>query len=261
MTPADSGYFYFYDDYTSNKKFEVEINRVETRLLELGLSGRKERLTILKNAKEIIEDGIKRGAKTVVAIGNDATISKVMTIIADYKNVVLGVIPVGPEQHISKLLGIPQGLMACDVLSKRVVKRLDLGKVNDHYFLFSLGIPTDQISIRCDNKYDLSIDTNDAVMHICNIGGLMTESSRAASQCNPADGKLEAIITPSGGSWKIFNRNFSKESVFKIRKATIKSTGHQVTVLADGQVAIKTPAKVVVIPKKLQLIVGRDRQF
>ncbi|MFC1663372.1 diacylglycerol/lipid kinase family protein [Patescibacteria group bacterium] len=260
MPINDTEYFYFYDDFLKDKKYETEIHRIETRLLELGLTGRKERLTVLKNTKEILEDGIKRGAKTVVAIGSDATISKVMSVVADHENIVLGMIPVGPEQNIAEMLGVPTGIAACDILSKRIVKKVDLGKVNDQYFLFSLDIPVERVTVKCDNKYEVSIDDADAEMRICNIGSVTTANKKVKHN-DPADGKLEAVIRSRQSSWGIFKKKFDKDSIFKIKKARISSRDGDATLVADGQTMIKTPAKVEIVPKKLQLIVGRDRQF
>ncbi|MFH0952378.1 MAG: diacylglycerol kinase family protein [Patescibacteria group bacterium] len=261
MYNSNSDYFYFYDDFLNNKKFEIGVNRIETRLLELSLNGRKEKLTILKNTEEIVKDGIKKGAKTVVAIGNDATISKVMTVMADFSDVVLGMIPVGPDQNIAKLLGIPVGIAACDVLSKRVVKKVDLGKVNDQYFLFSVDIPFPQVRVKCDNKYQLSTEGDDDTLHICNLGGLSSADLPAGRNSNPADGMLEAIVTPRRSSWRVFGRGYNRESIFTIKKATIDSRGEAASLLADGQTVVKTPATIEVVPKKLRIIVGRDRQF
>lgn len=259
MYQSDTGYFYFYDDFVSAKRYQLEVNRIETRLLELGLNGRKERLSILKNAREIITDGIKRGAKTVIVIGNDASMSKVISIVAEFPSVILGLIPVGPGQRIAELLGIPVGVEACAVLSKRVMAQVDLGKVNDNYFLFSLDLPASDVTVKCDNKYSLSVDNGDSHFHICNIGGL-TEDIAAHTRCNPTDGKLEAIVSAKRGGWNIFKKHFGRDSVFSIKRATI-SAPHETTVIADGQTMIKTPATVEVIPKKLRLIVGRERQF
>lgn len=259
MYQSDTGYFYFYDDFLNDKKYQLEVNRVETRLLELGLNGRKERLSLLKNTREIITDGIKRGAQTIIVIGNDASISKVISIVAAYPTVVLGIIPIGPGQRIADLLGIPGGVEACNILSKRVITQVDLGKVNDNYFLFSLDLPAGDVTVKCDNKYSLSVDNSNAHFHICNIGGL-TEDINGQMHCNPTDGKLEAIVSAKREGWGIFKKQYSRDSVFSIKRATISAT-HETTVVADGQTAIKTPATVEVIPKKLRLIVGRTRHF
>ena len=61
-------YFYFYDTFVSDKKNEQLLGKIENRLIELGINGRTEKLTVLKNMKELIEDAIKKGAHTIVAV-------------------------------------------------------------------------------------------------------------------------------------------------------------------------------------------------
>ena len=46
-------YFYFYDTFVSDKKNEQLLGKIENRLIELGINGRTEKLTVLKNMKEL----------------------------------------------------------------------------------------------------------------------------------------------------------------------------------------------------------------
>ena len=62
-------YHYIYDSFLSDKRYENEISQIEARILGLGINGRVDKLTILKNLKEIVEDGIKKGAETLVVMG------------------------------------------------------------------------------------------------------------------------------------------------------------------------------------------------
>jgi len=44
----------------------------------LGLNGKIIRLGLLENINEAVENEIKRGAKTIVAVGSDKTVHKIM---------------------------------------------------------------------------------------------------------------------------------------------------------------------------------------
>ncbi|HLD20417.1 MAG TPA: diacylglycerol kinase family protein, partial [Patescibacteria group bacterium] len=101
-------YFYLLDTFLQNKKYEKEIARIETRITDLGIGGQVARLNILKDINELVHDAVKRGITTVVAIGDDYTIGKVVDVVARY-DVVLGIIPLGEQLAIAKILGIPQG--------------------------------------------------------------------------------------------------------------------------------------------------------
>ncbi len=45
-------YFYVFDSYVQDKKYQSDVARIEARLGALGISGRTEKLTILKNIND-----------------------------------------------------------------------------------------------------------------------------------------------------------------------------------------------------------------
>lgn len=257
-------YYYIYDSYLNDKKYEIILHRIENRLMDLGINGKREKLTLLKSLREIVEQGIKSQAETIVVVGNDRTISKVISFLPNY-SVILGIIPVGPENKIAKILGIPEGERACDVLSGRIIEKIDLGKVNNNYFLFSLEIPTKQeVVLECEN-YQITPLANSETISICNLGNIFNGKVDLYKKVyNPRDGVLEAVITPGSDLprfFGIFKRQYTKESVFFIRKVKIKSVKESISMKADGEVVVKTPAIIEVAPKKLKIIVGKNRMF
>lgn len=255
-------YYYICDSFVNQKKYELLLHKIEGRLLELGINGRIEKLTLLKNLKELIEEGIKREADTIVVIGDDKTIGKVISFLPNF-SVTLGIIPIGPKNRIAKILGIPEGEAACDVLSARIIEKIDLGKVNNNYFISSLEIPFGhEVIIECDN-YSISTLSSSNKINICNFGNIL-DNKIFNKIYDPKDGKLEIVISPDNNSSGFFNllkRQFSKDSVFPIKKAKIKCLKECLPVIADGEVTVKTPVSVEVMPKKLKIIVGKNRMF
>ena len=124
-------YLYIYDSFLSDKKYSDLLSQIEKRVTDLGIKGRIARLSILKNMKELITDGIKSGVQTVVVIGNAQTFAKVINIVAGLE-VVLGLIPVENDNKIAKMLGVPPKLLACDVIAASIIKKIDLGLINGH---------------------------------------------------------------------------------------------------------------------------------
>jgi len=255
-------YFYIYDSFLSDKKYENVLAKVEARLLELGINGKIEKLTILKNLKELVVDAIKRGADTVVAVGDDRIISKIVSIIAQYPKVTLGIIPLGPENKIAQILGVSEGESACDILSKRIIKRVDLGKANDSFFISSLEITKGNIKMECDGQYQVEPQFSEGSISICNFGNIFKETKfNKKDVSNPQDGILEAIISSPNKGFNIFKKDYKRDSIFPIKKVKIKCETECVPLLLDGQIVVKTPATVEVAPKKLNIIVGRLRMF
>jgi diacylglycerol kinase family enzyme len=249
-------YHYIYDSFLSDKRYENEISQIEARILALGINGRVDKLTILKNLKEIVEDGIRKGAETLVVMGDDTTLGKVISYVAPFRKIILGYIPLGPKQSISRVLGIPSGVGACDVLSKRMIKKFDLGKANEKYFLFSLEVTKNNVVIECDDNYNFQTISPSSLLRICNLGRLEEEDF-----FNPSDGLLEAVVVNQNSGWNIFKKSYKKDSVFTIKKAKIKCDIECVPLLLDGQTVVKTPASVEVVPKRLNIIVGKERKI
>lgn len=252
-------YLYIYDAFLNHKKYANLLNRIENRLADLEIKGKICRLNVLKNMQEVIEDGIKNGVKTVVAVGDDETFSKIVNIIAEM-DITLGIIPVNNRSKIAEIIGIPEGEKACDVLAQRLVKKIDLGKINHQYFIDSATISDSQAILDFD-KFKISPTTKKSIISICNLGFLSTNQSIYKQRLSiPTDGLLEAVIAP------IKETFFSKaksagQSIFPFKKIQIASKSEPVTVTIDQQVVFKTPVNVSIAPKKLRIIVGNKRLF
>lgn len=253
-------YSYLYDAFVRDRRYESQVNRIEARIAELGLQGKVERLTILKNAKEIVEDSIRKGVETFIVVGDDSSISKVLTVLAK-STVTLGLIPIGPQQEISSLLGIPYGAAACETLSKRVIVKLDLGRANAQYFLRSLEVEKPSAVLESDRGYSITAFGSDDRIVIANFGTAPGFDPRS-HQTDPADGQLDVVIGPAGKhSGFRFGRSTPRMSVFPVRRIRITCATESLMLVADGQNTVKTPALVEVIPGALRVIVGRDRTF
>lgn len=249
-------YLYLYDTYLNAPKYDGVLTRIETRLIDLGINGRVEKLSILKNLKELLLDGVKEGARTVVAVGNDSTFRKVFNVVASLP-VTLGYIPVGTNP-LANVLGIPPEEKACDVLSQRIIERVDLGKVNDHYFFSVLEVPkAEQVTIECNRTFRIHPRRFNESIQICNLGEVFR--GRCDEMHNPHDGKLEAMFHTA--KRKRLRSTHKLDSVFSVKELKIFSREKAVTLFADGETPISTPAIVNVAPHKLRLIVGKKRMF
>jgi len=248
-----SMYTYIVEADVNVKKYEMELSRIESRLIELEISGRMEKLTILKSLTEAIKDALRNHSQTIVFVGTDRMLNSAMSALAE-TDVTVGLIPLGEATLMAKALGIPYGVAACDILSARITAILDLGKVNNRYFLSKLSLPEGaNITLDCDSKYQVSA-LSPASIDIANFG----------EGGNPRDGRLEVIVRPHVQK-RMFGlgrrSGFSRDSVFPVKRLTIRSGGDSLPIFSDGETVIKTPATVEVVPKKLRVIVGKQRRF
>jgi diacylglycerol kinase family enzyme len=256
-------YYYIYDSFLSDQKYSTSLERVESRLMSLGINGRIEKMTLLKSLREVISDAIKKGATTIVAVGNDDTVSKIVNFLPNL-SITLGIIPFGDNNAIATSLGIPQGDEACDVLSSRIIEHIDVGKANDCYFISSLSVPAQKEVVFDWGAYQVRPIDEQNQITICNFSTSSDLSNNVMRKsCNPHDGILEAIFkAPEEHRWFSFSKKrYSSASVFPFTKIKIKCSSECLPVVADGQTTIKTPVTVEVVPKKLKLIVGKNRMF
>jgi diacylglycerol kinase family enzyme len=254
-------YYYIYDSFLSDKKYQPLLHRIEGRLMSLGISGRVEKLTLLKSLQEIVTEAVKKGASTIVAVGNDETVSKIISFLPNL-SITMGIIPIGPHNSIAHILGLNDSEDACESLSARIIEKIDLGKANDYYFISSLTVPAQkEVVIDCGNYYISPLSENGHIS-ICNFKCADHDQQTLGS--NPKDGILEAVfseVPQHKNIFNIFKKEFSRESVFPFKKIKIKCAKECLPVVADGQLTIKTPVTVEVAPKKLKVIVGKDRMF
>jgi len=256
-------FFYLYDNFVNEKKYEETLTKTENRLIELGINGRIEKLSILRNLKELIEDGIKKGCHTIVAVGDDNTLIKVINIIAEH-NVTIGFIPMVANSKLAKIFGIKNSSDACDILSKRLIKKISLGKANQNYFLTALTInDSDQVAIECEDKYKISLTEKNCSLTIYNLGNFLQKIDEKKWQIFPQKNCLSIAICPTNQNSfsKFFKKNSSsRSSLFAVKKIKITSQD-SVPILLDEQTTLKTPLTVTIKPKKISLIVGRERKI
>lgn len=244
-------YCYLYDEFIQeNKRYERELLQIENRLTDLGIAGKISRLALFRNAEEMIRDEIDRGVQTVVVLGNDDTVRKLLDVISE-SDVVLGIIPIGPKNELARLLGIPSGLAACDVLSARRIEQIDVGTINGRKFITGVQVPNFRAELMCnDGKYRIH-PTSQANLEIKNL----------ADVTNPCDGLLEAVIHASvRRGWGPFSKRQQTNSVLPFKFLAIRSD-KPIAAFADGEEMQGTRFDIGIEPLTLRVITGKQRAF
>lgn len=251
-------YVYLYDNFLRQKKYTSVLKAVETRLTDFGIAGKIIRLQTFTNAFEIIEDEIRKGATTVVIVGNDATFGHVLSRAATC-NVLFGFLPVGTGNTISAVLGIPEGVDACDVLSKRRKLKLDVGWFNNRYFVSQLHIPSSQIAVEYDEKFRVTAKDRMELV-ICNLQPFTWHGKKGDYTIHPQDGKLEAFLRPiSGHNW-FGKQKFEEPSIFPFEEMIVSSR-KPFAVIADGKESKEVKIKIKLAKSRIEMIVGKERKF
>jgi hypothetical protein len=255
-------HIYIYDSYVSQKKHDKELTKIEIRITDLDLSGKIIRLGTINTLYATIENEVMKGAKTIIVIGDNNILNQAINAIAKLKiqdkypdNIPLGFIPLGKKNNnISKILGIEDSLAACDVLSARRIKKLDLGLANAQHFLTEATISTEDTNIKIDSNYSIEIIKNGEIkiINIPTSNDLPENIIPSAS-----DGVLELFIKTR--SSKFINNNISNESLFSFKRLNIINP--KKAVLIDDSVSIPTPVNISIAKEKIDMIVGKERIF
>lgn len=249
-------YCYIYDSFLNEKKYDKILAKIENRLANLEINGRIVKISKLKSIEENVLNEIRQGAETIVVVGDDATIFRILNIVADC-GITLGIIPVGEILNVSNLLGIPAGECACDILSSRKIEILDLGKVNNNYFISNLDFGnSNEIEITCDKKYTVTPIKNTRIK-ICNLDTL--ELCGYKKNFDPCDGLLELVCYQKSLMITNLFKIPDEMSVFPIEHATVSGINSEASVRIDNEVIINTPLEISVIPSKLRVIAGKER--
>ncbi len=254
-------YVYLYDNFLKQKKFASTIKTMETRLTDFGIAGKIIRLQNYTNAHAIVEEEIKRGATAIVIVGNDETFGHVLSRAA-ICDTLFGFLPIGSDNSIADVLGIPVGVEACDVLSRRRKVKLDVGWFNNRYFISRLHIPASDVTVQYDERFKVSARQGAKIeLVVCNLQPFEWRGMRKQDRVtvHPQDGKLEAFLRPVLGK-KIIRPVYEDPSVFPFEEMIVSSTKPFV-VQADGKESKETKITIKLAKSRIKMIVGKGRRF
>ncbi|MCK4745250.1 hypothetical protein KAS41_04265 [Candidatus Parcubacteria bacterium] len=265
-------YYYLYDTFLSDSKYQKTLHRIENRLVDLGIDGKIGRLSMLMNVEKLLNEEIKRGAKTIIAVGNDSTIDKIINVAAAEK-ITVGIIPIGENNKIAEILGIPPMDLACDTLSRRRVKKIDLLKINSRYYVMNLKMDADKnVEVICEDKYKVKLTAKKGEIYIYNLADkeYIKNSFKFKKDVenffNPQDKMFDIIIKPTDSGLtdsllKIFKKKHACAATL-IRGKKIKINSKKiVSAICDNNNIVKTPLDIEITPQILKIIVGKNRKF
>ncbi len=263
-------YAYFIDDWVYDK-YRRTLDRLDLLLTEQGVSGRKVRLSRLSDLGGSIRDCISSGIKTLVAVGNDATASRLLNHALALKqkehfSFIFCVIPVGEPGEVARLLGIQNPSEAPAVLAAHQTRRFDLGLLNQRHYFVTAAVFPKKSALRF-RSYTVSSLRQDHHISVCNCDIYRTSAQGAPSKkFTPDDGILEAVIAyrPVRSLWDRLRGSpdggqYQPESFFPIKRITIKGASKVVSVFADTEKQLTSPVDVEVVTGELEVVVHPAR--
>lgn len=244
-------YVYAYDDFLQDRRYERDIALIETRLTDLGITGNVVRLALYRDGVQVLKNEIQKGVKTIVAVGNDRTLEKVLNAVEETRTVI-GYIPVTPENPMADLLGIPQGVQACDILSARLIEDIDIGEVNGRRFLHTAVMDGTGCVMACEDRYTVT-PLRKASFCFVNLAGQDPEYGIVS----PTDGMLTLVtrlprLSLIGRKADIGKISFRYGRIYAQKPVTMQVDGMKIQA---QEFDIRT------LPGRLRMITGKQRKF
>lgn len=253
MNPA---FAYLYDEFLSDRRFERDLALIETEVSRRGIEGRIVRLTLFRQAHDLIKDLARGPVKNLIFVGNDETLKKMAWFLPDL-DLTVGYIPLVQPSPIASLLGIPVGVGAVDVVAARLVETFDVGKLNDRPFLFEVVVPRSDVAVDIEGRYRIR-PTKDGSIAIRNLGGGAEPNALCA---NPEDGFLEAIVQAqlrAGGLSSLWRRPELSESRIYFQHGKLIAD-KPAEIFVDGESMKGKEFVLSIMPKKMRWITGKQK--
>lgn len=258
-------HIYIYDTFVNQKKYDATAARIETRITDLGLNGKIVRLGVMNSVDEVIESEMKKGAKTIIVVGNNNIFNKAVNAVARTtegvtltKRVPLGFIPVGKKDNdLASFFGMGFEEEACNIISARRIQKLDLGLANNYYFLTEATIPTQGTDLEIDQNYSLQ-NGEPGNISIINFA---TNTKLPKNFSSSAQDRVLDLYIEKKKEKRLFSRNKkdSKQSIIPFKTLTILNKTKPVII--DRTVKINTPVNIQIAKQRIDIIVGKGRSF
>lgn len=240
-------YVYLYDKWTKEPQYESLLTSIETRLIEFGMNGKVEKLAVYKDTDRILEPYTKKGAHTVVAVGDDSTLRAAIQAVWDH-DITLGYIPL-KKTAWSESLRIPAGVEACETLSKRLCKPLSVGRAKTVSVLEDVTfVATEDAWIRCDDQYTIAFKEG-SVCRIVNQGAFDHNSENTG---NTFRIEITQQRTPR------FRKPKHTQSIFFAESCMVGTSTNHIPLMVDSTHEIQSPCEITLYPNHVSMIVGKS---
>lgn len=252
------------------KKAQKLKGRIKRALEELKLSGEFVEVEKKDDLKNIVPQALERGYDTIVTIGGDGMINRVIPYIMNTE-VALGIIPIGETNFLANIIGIKNWREGCESLIKSKTIPLGVGIVNDRLFLSTV-----EIEVKQENKKKiLGIFPNKTKMKYLPVSiNIEAENTDVKIQSNMSSILISTIPIPPPHGFRIENevenqnlniiikskptsdskKNNDEITILHGKKIDIQSK-NSLVVKADGDPFGKTPAYIEMITNSLKVII------
>lgn len=242
-------YYYIYDDFIGTPKLQVKLAEIESRLALLDIKGPVSRLHTLTNINEIVKRAVTRGATTIIVVGDDRTLLKILNALPD-KKIVIGLIALGPQLTLARRLHVETVKAGIEAAAARKLVPVNTGLINGKAFLQQVQIQSGPFTAILDDELTIKSAHPQGIITIDNPQLAFSPGSHSV---------LAAELAPLRGKWSLGRLREEEISRLHFNKLVLKSQ-EPITAMIDGAESITDKTITIeLVRNAAKLIVGRER--
>jgi len=244
---------YYYIIEQARGKFSSRQEKIKDILGDLGIAGETATPTAARSIEELTHLGVIKGYSTIVAVGSEMLVNKVITVLASEqmaKETVLGVIPDDYTSVLAKKLGVNDIYSACRALKLRKLETTNLCFIEPNkYFLTEALIESSKNSMIF---FSLENIKGSALFQKIII--------KPGLDISIYDRTLEGSLPQKFLRW-LFGKKEKDiyTSNFQTKRIRFESEKENLPIKVSGEIVAKTPATFNNRSRQLKIIVARDR--
>ncbi|MEA2095326.1 MAG: diacylglycerol kinase family protein [Candidatus Cloacimonadota bacterium] len=152
----DKKWFFIVNSTAGRGKTGKKINKLVTSVNEHELDYEIELTKAPQHATQLAQEAIGNGFHNIISVGGDGTLNEVVNGImlsGKSEEVNVGVIPEGGGNDFAMSFELSSNIdKAIDILQKFNIRKIDVGKIEDRYFVNALGIGFDARAAQISNR-------------------------------------------------------------------------------------------------------------
>jgi len=242
--------YYYIAEPPENKQDQNTLNSIRSSLVPEGIAGEFVFINPSESIETMVNNAIKQGFSTIVAVGNDMLADSIAGSVYD-QHVALGLIPLRTST-LAVSLGYESWQKAILALKHRKLALFDLGAINDeYYFLQNAVISTDKNAqyLLHMSRFNASIATNQIILQM-------------PTGVSPFDipGVINFVVeSKSNRKWSLFgnSKGGEIETLLRSEQSAIQCS-ESASVILNGKTISHTPVSVEIIPQSVRIIVARQ---
>lgn len=227
--------------------------KIKDILGDLGIAGETVTPSAARTIEELTHLGVMKGYSTIVAVGGESLVNKIINILVTQKiskDTVLGIIPNDFESMLAKKINVTDLRSACDALKFRKLETIDLCQIEPNKFFITQAVLENFRGRKILFAMDALTGTAQANHLIIKPGLNIFIYDKA----------LEGNAFSRLFNWLLGKKQIDiYSSFFKTKRIRFEAENANLAIKVSGETIAKTPVTFYNRQRVLKIIVARDK--